>query len=278
MEHIESEFEGQKGLTIYYQAWLPDEKPKAVIHLVHGFGEHSGRYGNVVEKLVPMGYAIYADDHRGHGKSEGIENYVESFEYFIEDEKKLYDIIKEKHSDIPYFILGHSMGSGIAQHFANKYQDLLDGLIISGAGNTVGEDVSGFVIFMSKIFSKIAPKMTFDSNLDANFLSHDPEVVQAYIEDPLVHYKEITARLAKEMMDYFSILDEIVEDLTIPLLVQCGSEDKAVFGIEELKEHYKMEDKTVNIYNGLYHEVYNEPPEKREQVLNDLAEWLDSHI
>jgi alpha-beta hydrolase superfamily lysophospholipase len=278
MKHIESEFEGQNGFKIYYQAWIPDQKPKAVIQLVHGFGEHSGRYGNLVDKLVPMGYAIYADDHRGHGKSDGVRNFVESFDFFIDDEKIFYDIIREKHPDIPYFMLGHSMGSGIAQYFTSKYESLLDGLIISGAGNSVGEEVSGFVIFLSKIFSKLAPKMTFDSNLDPNFLSHDPEVVQAYIDDPLVNYEDITVRLAKEMMDYFSNLEEIVEEFTLPLLVQCGAEDKAVFGIEELKEHYQMGDKTIKIYDGLYHEVYNEPPEKREQVITDLVNWLESHV
>lgn len=278
MNHIESEFEGQKEFKIYYQAWLPEEKPKAIIQLVHGFGEHSGRYKNVIDKLVPRGYAIYADDHRGHGKSEGVRNYADSFELFVEDEKTFFDIIKEKYSDIPYFMLGHSMGSGIAQYFAWKHESLLDGLIISGAGNSVGEDVSGLVKILSKVFSKLAPKMTFDSNLDPEFLSHDPEVVQAYINDPLVNYEEITARLAKEMMEYFSNLSKIVEELSLPLLVQCGAEDKAVFGINSLKEHYQMDDKTVKIYDGLYHEVYNESAENREPVLNDLTEWLEAHV
>lgn len=278
MKHIESEFEGQKGLKIYYQAWLPEENPKAILQLVHGFGEHSGRYKNVVDKLVPKGYAIYADDHRGHGKSEGVRNYVDSFEQFVEDEKKFYDIINEKHSDIPYFMLGHSMGSGIAQYFAREYESLLDGLIISGAGNSVGGDVSSLVKFLSKVFSKLAPKMTFDSNLDPEFLSHDSEVVQAYIDDPLVNYEEVTARLAKEMMEHFSNLSNIVEELTLPLLVQCGAEDKAVLGIDVLKEHYQMEDKTIKIYDGLYHEVYNESTEDRETVLNDLIEWLNAHV
>jgi alpha-beta hydrolase superfamily lysophospholipase len=278
MKHIESEFEGKKGFKIYYQAWLPGEEPKAVIQLVHGFGEHSGRYENIVDKLVPMGYAIYANDHRGHGKSEGVRNFVESFELFLEDEKKFYDIITGKHSNMPYFMLGHSMGSGIAQYFAWKYESLLDGLIISGAGNSVGEEVSGFVKFLSKVFSKLAPKMTFDSNLEPEYLSHDSEVVQEYINDPLVNYEEVTARLAKEMMDYFSDLDNIVKELSLPLLVQCGAEDKAVFGIDDLKDQYQMDDKTVKVYDGLYHEVYNESSDKREPVLNDLAKWLEAHV
>jgi len=278
MEHKENNFIGEKGLKIYYQYWLPEGKPKAIIQIVHGFGEHSGRYSNVINKLVPMSYAIYADDHRGHGKSEGTPNYVDSFDQYIEDEKKLYDIAKENHPNISYFMLGHSMGSVIAQHFTKKYESLLDGLILSGAGNSAGEDVSGFLKFISKVISKIVPKMTIKTNLDPNFLSHDPEVVKAYIKDPLVHHEKITTRLAKEMLVNFGKLSEIVEDLQKPLLVQCGSEDKAVFGIENLKEHYKMEDKTVKIYEGLYHEVYNESKDKRSMVLNDLLQWLENYV
>jgi alpha-beta hydrolase superfamily lysophospholipase len=278
MEHRENNFIGEKGLKIYYQSWLPEGKPKAILQIVHGFGEHSGRYSNIVNKLVPLGYAIYADDHRGHGKSEGTPNYIDSFDQYIEDEKKLYDIAHETHPNIPHFMLGHSMGSGIAQYFAKKYESLLDGLILSGAGNSVGEDVSGFVKLMSKVISKLAPKMTVESKLDPNFLSHDEEVVKQYIEDPLVHHEKVTARLGKEMLVKFGHLNEIVEDLQLPLLVQCGSEDKAVLGIEDLKEHYKMEDKTVKIYEGLYHEVYNESEDKRSKVLNDLVQWLERHI
>ncbi|TXT67602.1 MAG: Phospholipase YtpA [Promethearchaeota archaeon] len=278
MEHKEDSFIGEKDLKIYYQIWIPEGSPKAVIQIVHGFGEHSGRYMNVVNKLVPMGYIIYADDHRGHGKSDGVENYVDSFDLYVEDEKKLYDIARENHPNIPYFMLGHSMGSGIAQYFAKKYQSLLDGLILSGAGNSVGDEVSGFIKVMSKAMAVLAPKMTVDSGLDPNFLSHDPQVVQAYIDDPLVHYEKVTARLGKEMLVRFTNLDEVVEELTLPLLVQCGSEDKAVFGIDELKQHYTMEDKTVKIYDGLYHEVYNEVKDKREIVLNELAQWLENHI
>jgi len=278
MKHEEGEFIGEKELKIYYQAWFPDEKPKAAIQIVHGFAEHSDRYENVVNKLVPLGYAIYADDHRGHGKSEGVINYVDNFDQYVEDEKKLYDIVKENHSNSKYFMLGHSMGSGIAIYFTKKYEDLLDGLILSGTGSAAGGEVSWFLKFISKIFSKLAPKMTIDPNLDPESLSHDPKVVQAYEEDPLVHHKEVTTRLGYEMIKKFGKVEDIIKKFNLPLLVQCGSEDEAMHGIEELQKHFKMDDKTVKIYDGLYHEVYNEIKEKREKVLDDLANWLDNHI
>lgn len=278
MKHEEGEFIGEKELKIYYQAWFPDEKPKAIIQIVHGFAEHSDRYENIVNKLVPLGYAIYADDHRGHGKSEGVINYVDNFDQYVKDEKKLYDIVKENHSNSKYFMLGHSMGSGIAIYFTEKYEDLLDGLILSGTGSAAGGEVSWFLKFISKIFSKLAPKMTIDPKLDPESLSHDPNVVQAYKQDPLVHHKEVTTRLGYEMIKKFGKVEDVVEKFNLPLLVQCGSEDEAMHGIEKLKTHFKMDDKTVKIYGGLYHEVYNEIKEEREKVLDDLANWLDNHI
>jgi len=143
MNHLEGKFKGVEGLKIYYQGWTP-ETPKAVIQLVHGGFEHSGRYQFVVNALIPEGYAIYADDHRGHGKSEGIRNYVDSFDQYIEDERILYDIIKEKHPNLPIFMLGHSLGSFIAIYFTKKYENLLHGLILSGTGTKPGKETSRF--------------------------------------------------------------------------------------------------------------------------------------
>jgi acylglycerol lipase len=277
MNNIEGEFEGVGGLKIYYQAWLPDS-PKAAVLIAHGLAEHSGRYLNVVNELIPKNYAIYAIDHRGHGKSEGEINYVDSFDQYIEDLKLLFNILKKKHSKIPIFLLGHSMGSFIATFFTKKYENLLTGLILSGAGTATGGDVSGFLKFMAKIMAKIAPHMKINPKLDANVLSHDPEVCAAYENDPLVHAGVITARLGYEMLKNFKEIPNFIGNFKLPLLVQSGSEDKLITGAEFLEDLYKMEDKTIIIYNGLYHEVYNELEKDRKKVLKDLSDWLEKHI
>ena len=278
MNHFENEFKGVKDLKIYYQAWIPEE-PKAVVQIVHGFAEHSGRYMNLVNRLTPLGYAIYADDHRGHGKSDGKRNYVDSFDQFIEDEKKLYNLIKNTHQNLPVFMLGHSMGSMIALFFANKYEPLLKGLILSGTGTGAGEGTSKAIKVVVKLLAKIIPKKYINPGLKAEKLSHDPEVVQAYKNDPLVNADKITLRLGWELMNCFSKFDPITQSLKLPLLVQCGSEDSLVKGSEEaLKNAFNMKDKTILIYDGLYHEVYNESKEERKKVLNDLSNWLDTHL
>lgn len=279
MKHLESNFEGAKKIKIYYQAWLPDKPPKAIVQVVHGFAEHSGRYMNIVNQLVPLGYAIYADDHRGHGKSEGVINYVDSFDQFVEDEKKLYDIIKENHPKLPIFLLGHSMGSLIALLFTKKYENLLKGLILSGTGLSLVGKISSLLRFMIKIASKIAPKSKINQKLDPNMLTHDPEVVKAYIKDPLVHYKIITAKLGYELLNNARAVSTFVGTFKVPLLIQCGSEDQLVKGSEaELKSAFKMSDQEIHFYEGLYHEVYNETENERKKVLKDLSNWLEKHI
>ena len=277
LKHYEGEFRGVKDLKIYYQAWVPDT-PKAVIQLVHGGFEHSGRYQNIIDELIPHSYAVYADDHRGHGKSEGLRNYVDSFDQFIEDEKIFYEIIKKQYPKLPIFMLGHSLGSFIAIFFTEKYEKLLHGLILSGVGTGPGSETSGFLKALAKIFSKIAPKMKINPKLDAKFLSHDPEVVKNYEVDPLVNADKITVRLGYEMVKNFKNLKKAIENLKINLLVQCGSEDKLISGSEELDEWFNMDDKTIKIYEGLYHEVYNEIEKDRRIVLKDLRAWLNNHI
>jgi alpha-beta hydrolase superfamily lysophospholipase len=277
MKHFEGDFRGIKDLKIYYQAWFPDNKPKAIVQIAHGFAEHSGRYLNVVNALVPLNYAIYANDHRGHGKSEGLTNFVDSFEQYIEDAKLMYDIIKKNNPDLPVFMLGHSMGSGIAIYFTKKYENLLKGLILSGTGTLLGTELSGFLKFMAKLLSKVAKKTKVDPKLDPKTLSHDPKVVKAYEEDSLVHYKIVTARLGYEMMTKFSILGTIVRDFKLPMLIQRGSEDLAVKGFEAMKKELKM-NAEIHEYTGLFHEVFNELEKDRKQVLNDLCNWLEKQF
>jgi lysophospholipase len=130
-----------------------------------------------------------------------------------------------------------------------------------------------------KGLTKLMPKKYINPRLKADKLSHDPEVVQAYESDPLVNSDKITLRLGWELMKYFEKFAPITSSLELPLLIQCGAEDVLVKGAEEaLKNAFNMTDKTILIYKGLYHEVYNEVLEEREKVLNDLSKWLNDHI
>ncbi|MHA1145803.1 MAG: lysophospholipase [Candidatus Helarchaeota archaeon] len=278
MKKKEAHFTTADGLKIYYQVWEPNT-PKAIVQIVHGFGEHSGRYSNVVEKLVPVGYMLYATDHRGHGKSEGVRTYVDSFNQFVKDQRMFHEVIRNDQPNLPIFMLGHSMGSFIAAHFAFKHESLLQGLILSGTGVLPGgflNLVAAASLPVLRIMAFFTPKLRLNVSLGSG-LSRDPEVRRAYESDPLV-VKTITAKLGFEMINAVTKMKRMICKLRLPLLIQCGSEDWIARGIKEIEKQLAMEDKTIRIYNGLRHEVYNELEEDREKVLNDLVHWLDSHV
>ena len=199
MKHAEGKFRGCEGLYLYYQYWLLASGLKAVLLVVHGLAEHSGRYLNLVNYFVPKGYAVYGLDHRGHGESEGLRGYVKRFSYYQNDLKAFFDIVRNKHGDDKIFIVGHSVGGTIATAYAVQYQDELDGLILSGASLKVGASVSPVRILVARALSLLLPKMGI-AVLDASAISRDSAVVDAYISDPLVYRGKIRARLGAELI------------------------------------------------------------------------------
>jgi len=274
MQHAEDSFQSADGLKLYYQTWRPDKTPKAVVQVIHGFAEHSGRYINVVNELIPRGYIIYADDHRGHGKSEGIQLYIKKFDEYIEDQKIFFDLISQKEPNLPHFIVGHSMGSTIGELYAVTYPDKIKGLVLSGVALQVGS-VRGIRKAIASFMALIGPKMRLKMDL-APQLSHDPEVVKAYREDPLV-YKNPTLKIGVAFANAVAKGGKLLGQIKIPTLVQSGSEDAAMLGAEKFKDLLTVEDKTVKIYPGLYHEIYNELEKDKKITLKDLGDWLDSH-
>jgi acylglycerol lipase len=270
-------FTAQDGTSIYWKGWTPDNSPKAVVHVIHGYAEHINRYGNVVNELLPAGYAVFGTDHRGHGKSQGKRGHVISFQEFIDDEKQFHrDVIQARFPGISCFILGHSMGSLIAMNYVEQNADGIKGLVLSGTGSLPGTDIPKILITLTKIFSRILPGVHVKSPLPPEFISRDMDVVKAYINDPLV-YNVITPRLGHEMNRYVVIGAQNASKIKIPVLIQLGSQDTAFSGQKELFDLVGAKDKTFKRYEGLKHEVYNELPADRVKVLADLRSWLDSH-
>jgi alpha-beta hydrolase superfamily lysophospholipase len=278
MKTLNGTFSSRDGTSIYWKAWLPDGAPKAIIHLIHGYAEHIDRYGNVVNELIPAGYAVFGNDHRGHGKSQGRRGHVNSFQEFIDDERQFaLGVIKTQFPDSLYFVLGHSMGSLIAMNYVEQYPDGIKGLVLSGTGSQPGKDIPKILIAVTKVLSKILPAVHVKSPLPPEFISRDPVVVKAYVDDPLV-YNVITPRLAHEMNRYVVLGAQNAFKIMTPVLIQLGSQDTAFSGQKELYEKIGAKDKTFKLYEGLKHEVYNELLADRARVLADLRTWLDSHV
>lgn len=277
MKHREGTLEGHKGLKLFYQCWLPDAAPKAILLVVHGLAEHGGRYMNLVDYLVPKGYAVYALDHRGHGRSEGIRAYVDNFDDYLADLKKFLDVVCGEHKDSKIFLVGHSMGATIATAYAIENQEELAGLILSGASLTATTSVSPLLLAMAGVVSALLPKMGV-TVLDASAISRDQAVVDAYVNDPLVYRGKVPARLGAELTRMWKELPQKMPQIKLPLLIMHGSTDRLAdpAGSKLLYERASSEDKTLKLYDGFYHEVFNEPEHK--QVLADVESWLDKRV
>jgi len=274
----EHSFEAEDGLKIFYRTYLPvrqtgkSEQERSRVVIVHGIGDHSGRYNNVVDVLLPRGISIWALDLRGHGRSEGKKGHIGSFEEYISDVLFLVNIArKSKEEDTKCFILGHSMGGLITLYFALRYPQLIDGMIISSPALGLAVRVPIIKVILGRLMSFLFPSFTMGNGLNVGMLSHDEGVVRAYVEDPLVHDR-VSARWFTEMLNAMEYVNSSPEKLNIPILMQLAQDDHLTDPLvsEEFFERLTVGDKTLRVYEGLYHEIYNEQEVLRRKPLEDL--------
>ena len=279
MEHQEGFINGQKGLSIYWQAWLPSsEKVVASVVIAHGLGEHGGRYRRVAEHLVEHGCATYAIDHRGHGKSAGPRALVDRFDNAVADLDQLIDQVRKARPNVPLFLLGHSMGGGLALDYAIAHQDKLDGLLLSGPA-VVLDGAPPAMLVISKILSVLAPSLGVFS-VDPSLVSRDPAEVAAYVSDPLNFHGKAPARTMGEIVRFVEGLPARLPQVTLPVLLMHGTEDKlaGAGGSELVYRSIRSQDKTIKLYDGFYHEIFNEFPADRARVFAELSGWIEAHI
>lgn len=276
MKHREIEFPGCQDTPLRGQAWLPERTPRAVIVISHGLAEHGGRYAELAKRLVDKGYAVYALDHRGHGRSGGVRANIDRFEYLVSDLGTFIGRAQREHPDTPVILVGHSMGGAIALACALKYQKVLRALVLSAPALSSGEAVSTLKLWLVKLLSIVSPN-TGALTLPAAAVSRDPAVVRAYETDPLVYRGAIPARTLAELLQAMQRLQQQAHELRIPVLVQHGTADSLVPlpAMHPIYQHLgQAKSRTLQVYEGLYHEIYNEP--ERDRVIGDLEAWLAS--
>jgi acylglycerol lipase len=272
----EDAFAGVRGIRIHVRTWAPASPPTGVVVIAHGFAEHGGRYAAVAQRLLADGLAVVAADHRGHGFSEGRRTTVVRFADYSDDLTTVITRTRSRWPSRRLVLLGHSLGGLIALDFAVRPSTSLDGLVLSAPAACPG-DVSTVQLAAGRVLSRVAPNLGV-LRLPLNRISRDPAVVDAYNSDPLVFRTPIRARLGAEMIDAMDRVDKALPSMRMPLLVMQGTADGLVdpgCG-PHVYERAGSPDKTLKMYDGLWHEIFNEP--ERDRVLTDLTAWLRSHL
>jgi alpha-beta hydrolase superfamily lysophospholipase len=282
MQHTEGKFNASDGLELYYQAWLPAPKehgePKAVLAVVHGYGEHSGRYLNPVSYFVPRGLALYAYDLRGHGQSPGPRGHINRFDEFLSDTDAFLKLVRRFHPGLKLFLLGHSLGGLIVSAYVENYPASdLSGLIMSSAFLGFKMQVPAFKAAVGRVMSGLMPAMTMKNDLSAALLSHDPAVAAAYDTDPLNHHGA-TARFFTEVAAAQARALERAGEVRLPLTVMYAGDDQIADPecSRVFFERAASADRTTRRYDGYYHEIFNETG--KEVVFKDLESWLAGRV
>jgi lysophospholipase len=267
-------------LDLVWQSWTP-ASPRGVIVVIHGLAEHSGRYRETAGFLSSNGWAVYACDLRAHGLSPDPPKagrvHVDRFEDYFRDVDALVSLASEKHPGLPLYLLGHSMGGLISIRYSLEKPEGLAGAIISSPALGTHPDFKPpfFLKLMVSILSRLTPRLRVPSNLDTEAISRDPEVVKAYIGDPLVSQK-ISTRWYREILKSIKKAHRSAATLGVPMLLMQSGEDRLVDPEAAGRWAKAAPDGLVElvVWDGLYHEMFNEP--EKDRVRARLIEWLDT--
>ena len=276
MKHLELNRQNKDGLNFYVQGWEPNHKPKAVVALIHGFGEHTGRYAHVGEAFNKAGYALIGYDLRGHGKSGGARGHTPSYDALMDDIADFLTWIETRYPDSPRFLYGHSMGGNLVLNFSLRRKPDVVGVIATDPWLKLAFDPPALQITLGKLMNNIAPGFTQKSTLETAALSHDPKIVDAYNNDPLVHSK-ISARLFVSIYESGLWALDHAGEFSLPLLLMHGTNDRIISFAASAK-FAKRAGKSVTWkpWDGMYHEIHNEPG--KAEVLNYMIQWMDDHL
>ena len=277
MKHTEFGWKNPAKTAIYAQGWWPEpqnNKPlKGIILLMHGLGEHSARYQHVAEFFTHYNFAVLACDRSGHGKSGGKRGHIAKYEYVFDDIVKLHSEASRRHSNVPVFLYGHSMGGGIVlDYILHKKHSGLKGAIVTGPLLEPAFKPPSVLLFIGKIMRSIYPGFSQNNQLDLQQISRDELVVEAYSKDPLVHSK-ITSETSIGMLSSGENSLRTVNKINIPLLITHGDKDGLTSHLASEKFAQKASgDVQLKIWEGLFHELHNEP--EKMEVLEYIYQWI----
>ncbi len=273
MRRVETHLAGGRENLIFRRAWLPEEAERVLL-LVHGYAEHSGRYEGLGTWFAERACAVHAYDHFGHGRSSGPRAHVEEFDDFLDDLQAVLDRVRVEHPGVPVTLVGHSMGGLVTTAFLVERRPAISSAVTSGAALSLGPGLSKARVVAAKLLRWVVPRLSMGSGLDTAGLSRDPEVVRAYLEDPLV-FRTMTASLAAALLEAIPRTASQAAEVRVPLLMLHGEDDPLclVEGSRSFSAGLESPGSELRVYPKLRHEIFNEP--EREQVYRDLLDWLE---
>ncbi len=274
--HAEGQLDTADGLKLFRQSWRPEQsKARAVLVVVHGLRDHSSRYADLAVALAEKGFAVHAFDLRGHGHSEGIRVWVSPFEQYLDDLNLFLRTVAKEEGGVPVFLFGHSMGGAIVTLDVLTHRPPIAGLVVSAGALERGKNVSGVLAASTKVVSALFPHLDAFS-LDPEKFSRDPAVVQENKTDPLIFQDPAPARTAAGLLGALKEISSRREELMVPVLALHGTADEVTDpdGSRHLIAAAHSKDKTLKLYEGLFHDLLHEP--EKAQVLADVVQWLDA--
>jgi acylglycerol lipase len=264
-----------RGVRIHLRSWMPDGEPRAVIVICHGVNSHGGQQAWTAEQFALRGFAAFALDLRGRGKSQGERFFVEDVDDYVADLAGTIDIAKQRHPGLPIYVLGHSAGGVVSCTYALDHQAEIQGLICESFAFQV--PAPGFVLSAIKGLSHVAPRLGV-LTLHMKDFTRDPVALAALEADPLTKGETQPAATVAALVRADERLKESFGDIELPVLILHGTADKATVcqGSEFFHEHAGSADKTLKLYDGHYHDLLNDIG--KETVFADIAGWIEARL
>lgn len=272
----ESYFKAHDHHRLYYRSY-PAKRPKGVLLFVHGLNEHSGRYSHPVKYFSERDYTLYLFDHRGHGKSDGLRSFVDNFDTYLKDLHHFTQMVAEAEKGKKLFMIGHSMGGQVVINYVEKYKNPLTGFLTSSANIETAVRIPWLKKKFCLALAQFAPRLSVTNEIDPKWISRDKEVVREYKKDPLVS-KKITLKLAAEIIENQKGILKLADAIRLPALIMHAGDDH-ICKAEGSKKFFRKlasSDKALKIYDGFYHELFNEIG--KEKVFADMDHWLEKHL
>lgn len=279
MKTFEAKLQSKDGISFFVRGWEPETKPKALVALVHGLGEHIGRYQHVAQAITDAGYAFVGFDLRGHGKSTGVRGHFPSIDAVMQDINDFFIFLTQRYPELPHFLYGHSLGGLLVLHYALRNKSGLRGVIATSPGLRSPLTEQKMKVLLVKLLGSISPTTLLPSGLETAAISHQPDVIDTYLKDSLVHDR-VSLAFGKAGLSATNHVWSHAEEFSVPLLIMHGTGDRITYshGSESFAKLAAKNNKdvTLKLWDDMYHELHNEPV--KEEVLRFMIDWLDRHL